>query len=216
MKTKLFIDFDNTLYDTRFLKNNLFEVLENKGFSKAEVLATYEKASSNYNYSPKSHLGELLKVRNFNSKATEAIIESLYLDAQEHLFKDTIDFLKSLDRTKFEVDLLTLGNSEFQKRKVEASGIDGYFDRIYYCEDQKWIFLKTLVKKDEKFFVIDDRNDALYKICEEFKNCIPLEINRTEKPLDPMEKPSPYRGVSIKKIDEAIPYLEEEQDARAT
>lgn len=215
MKIKLFIDFDNTLYDTRFLKKNLFEVLEGKGFSKTEVLSTYEKASSNYNYSPKSHLDELLKVREFNAKATEAIIESLYLDAPEHLFNDTIGFLKSLNREKFEVDLLTLGDSEFQKRKVKASGIDKYFDKIYYCEDQKWIFLKTLVEKDEKFYVIDDRNDALYKICEEFKNCVPIEINRTKEPLDAMEKPSPYNGATIKKIDEAIPYLKEVLDARA-
>lgn len=207
MKIKLFIDFDNTLYDSRFLKNNLFEVLQEKGFSRDEILSTYERASSNYNYSPKSHLILLSKMRDFNTKATEAIIESLYLDAPVHLFKDTVGFLKSLDRKKFEVDLLTLGDSEFQKQKVTASGIVKYFDKIYYCQDQKWIFLKILVKEDEKFYVIDDRNDALYRICKEFKGCIPIEINRTEKPLDSMEKLSPYDGIKVANLSEAAIYL---------
>ncbi|MCL5410372.1 MAG: HAD hydrolase-like protein [Patescibacteria group bacterium] len=207
MKTKIFIDFDNTLYDTRFLKKDLFEVLQSQGFSKEEVLAAYKKATSNYNYSPTNHLEELLKIKSFNTKATAAIIESLYLDAPEHLFKDSVSFLKSLDRKKFEVDLLTLGDTDFQKRKVEASGITKYFDNIYYCEEQKWIFLKTLVKPNERFYVIDDRGDALFEISKDFKLCYTIEINRTAEPLDSMEKPSPYSGVSVVNFKEAIPFL---------
>lgn len=207
MKIKLFIDFDNTLYDSRFLKKDLFEILQNQGFSEEEVLRAYEKASSNYQYSPTNHLEELLKIKSFNVKVTGAIIESLYLNAPEHLFKDSIRFLKSLDRKKFEVDLLTLGDTKFQKRKVEASGIVKYFDNIYYCKKQKWIFLKTLVKPSEKFYLIDDRGDALFNISKDYKECVPIEINRTEKPLDNMEQPAPYTGFKIKNFAEALPYL---------
>lgn len=207
MKTKMFIDFDNTLFDTRKLKDELFGVFKSFGFSEAEISLTYKKACEDYIYSPSEHSDELYKIRQFDKKKAEFDLNDLYNNIPEYLFNDSIDFLKSLDRDKFEINLLTLGDLDFQKKKVDSSNISKYFDNIYYCKDQKWIFLKTLVEPSEKFYIIDDRGDALFEISKDFKLSSTIEISRAAKPLDNMEQPAPYEGIKVKNFAEAMPYL---------
>jgi FMN phosphatase YigB (HAD superfamily) len=207
MKIKLFIDFDNTLFDARKLKAPLFEAIKSLGFSEPEILSSYKEASSDYNYSPIEHLKLLQKLQKFNMKNAISKVDKLYEKTPEYLFDDTEDFLKNIDRGKFEVDLLTLGDPDFQKKKVEACGAAKFFDKIYYCKDQKWIFLKTIVKLNEQFYIIDDRGDALFNILKDFKLCHTIEINRAAEPLDNMEQPAPYMGIKVKNFAEAMPYL---------
>jgi len=207
MKTKLFIDFDGTLFDTRHLKTDLFNTFGSMGFTEDQIELTYKKACEDYIYSPIEQLQLLQNFKKCDIQEVIEKIESLYKKVPDYLFKDTVDFLMNLNREKYEVSLLTLGDEEFQKKKVKSSGIEEYFDNIYYCRNQKWIFLKELVDLDEKFFIIDDRGDAMYEISKEFKNSIPIEINRSKEVLDIMEKPSPYDGLSIKNFEEATQYL---------
>lgn len=207
MKTKLFIDFDGTLFDTRHLKIELFNAFRSMGFAEDQIELTYKKACEDYIYSPIEQLQLLQNFKKCDIQEAIEKLEELYKKVPNYLFKDSVDFLKNLDREKYEVNLLTLGDEDFQKKKVDSSGITKYFDNIYYCRDQKWIFLKTLVDLEEKFFIIDDRGDALFKISKDFKNSIPIEINYSKKPIDIMEKPSSYDGLSIKNIVEATQYL---------
>ncbi|MFA4996120.1 MAG: HAD hydrolase-like protein [Patescibacteria group bacterium] len=207
MKTKLFIDFDGTLFDTRRLKTDLFNTFKSMGFAEDKIELTYKKACEDYIYSPIEQLQLLQDFKKCDAKEATEKFETLYKKVPDYLFKDSVDFLGSLDREKYEVSLLTLGDEDFQKKKVESSKIAKYFDNIYYCRNQKWIFLKELVDLDEKFFIIDDRGDAMYEISKEFKNSIPIEINRSKEALDIMEKPSSYDGLSIKNFVEATQYL---------
>ena len=207
MKIKMFIDFDNTLFDTRKLKKDLFAVFSRYGFKEEEISSTYKKACEDYIYSPSEHADELYKIKPFDKKNAESELDELYKNIPEYLFNDSIDFLKNLDKDKFEINLLTLGDLDFQKKKVDFSNISKYFENIYYCKDQKWIFLKTLVEPNEKFYIIDDRGDALFEISKDFKLSSTIEINRASKPLDNMEQPAPYEGIKVKNFAEAMPYL---------
>lgn len=207
MKTKLFIDFDGTLFDTRCFKKGIFNAFISAGFSEKQVNAAYKIACKDYLYSPVEHLEELQEIKKFESQTVLSEVEELYKGVPGFLFRDTLEFLQRLDRDKYEVILLTLGDKEFQKRKVESSGISEYFDKVYYCTEQKWIFLKSVVEIDEKFYIIDDRGDALFKISKAFKNCVPIEINYSDIQIDIMEQPSNYDGFKIKNIKEAVQYL---------
>jgi hypothetical protein len=207
MKKKLFIDFDGTLFDTRCFKKGIFDVFKSLDFTEDQVLLTYKKACEDYLYSPVEHLEGLQKIKKIDAKAVLSKVEELYEEVPSFLFEDSLGFLDGLNREKYEVILLTLGDEEFQKKKVGSSGVSEYFDKIYYCMDQKWIFLKSVVEIDEKFYIIDDRGDALFKILQDFTNSTPIEINRTAKPLDDMEKPSPYNGITVTNFEETMKYL---------
>lgn len=206
-KTKIFIDFDATLFDTGKLKKELFSVLRKAGFSDEEILLTYKAECKDYLYSPKGQVERLKKVRNFDFESVISQIEKLYEKVSSWLYNDTIGFLKNINREKFEVNLLTLGDISFQKKKVESAGIKKLFDNIYYCAEQKWDFLKGLVDRNEKFFVIDDRGDALEKINHCFPDAFCIEINRLQDPLDMMEAASNHKGATVQALAQAEKYL---------
>ena len=209
IKIKLFIDFDNTLFDTRLLKKILFGMLESVGFSNEEISFSYKDVCRMYdnNYSPEKHAEFLSKIRPFDKRSTLRKINDSIRESSKYLFHDSIDFLTRLDREKFEIILLSYGDKKFQSDKVEWSGVEKYFDRLYFCQEEKWIFLKKLVKLKENFIIIDDRGDALNEIKKRFVNSLTIKIIRADEPLDIAEQPSPYDGISVRDLFLAEKYL---------
>lgn len=104
------IDFDNVIFDTGKFKEFLDQRIE--GFTK-----TYPEEGV---YDPEEH-AEKLGVD--SSRIKEAVAHS-----SDFIFDD-IDQLGSI-RENHELVLVTRGDPEFQRMKVENSGVLDYFDRV--------------------------------------------------------------------------------------
>lgn len=213
MKTKIFVDFDGTLFDTGKLRAQIYKTFEKVGFPHDQIDETYREECEDYRYSPQSQAERLCKTRECDLDELKKDLSLLQWDTKKWLYKDSIEFLRSLDREKYEIDLLTLGDVHFQKSKVDHSGLAHYFDNIYYSVIQKWDFLEKIVAKDEQFVIIDDRPDTLEEIYEKFPNSICIKISRFDKDEsdDPvLEVKDEYPGPHVTDMFGAVKYLPQE------
>lgn len=209
MKTKLFIDFDGTIFNTQSFRDKMFEIFTMAGFDEEEIKNTYAAESLDYLYSASGQLERLEKIHEYDIEKAKLRMDKLIKSSKDFMFPDFDDFIKTVDRDKFEIDLITLGEEAFQKAKVEASAIVKYFDNVYYCETQKWDYLDELVELLEKFIIIDDRADTLERIGKKFKRSFPIFMDRQQKDLaDPyLSKQKDYLGIKAKNLKQAGQYL---------
>lgn len=209
MKTKHFIDFDGTIFSTLTFRDKMFEIFTMAGFEEEEIKNTYAAESLDYLYSANGQLERLKKIHDFDIEKARLRMNKLIKASKDFMFDDFSEFVKKVDREKYELNLITLGEVSFQKAKVEASGIVKYFDNIYYCEKQKWDYLDDLVELNEKFIIIDDRADTLEKIGKKFKRSFPILMDRQQKDLaDPyLSQQEKYSGIKVKNLKQAGQYL---------
>lgn len=208
-KIKLFIDFDGTIFDTSEFKNEMFDAFFRCGYTLPDIKSTYVLESMDYKYNPEGHLDKLQKIKPTNHKLALARIENLYKNITKYLYADTTEFLDKINRDKYEINMLTLGDIGFQQKKVDRSGIAEKFQHIYVTDTQKWDYLQNIVSSREEFVLIDDRADTLEKVKAKFHKSLCMQIIRQDLDIDDaaiMYK-EVYSGIKIKSLPEAIKYL---------
>lgn len=184
MKTKLFIDFDGTLFDTNMLRKEFYAILEDLGFNEADIVSAYKDECKDNFFTVERMLKRLHQIKNFDIEEIILLEKQIHDKNPTFLFDDTINFLKNIDRDKYEINLITLGDFDFQKFKVEKSEIKQYFDNIYYANAEKWEYLDCVVKRNEEFIIIDDREDTIHYIQHKYKNAKALRIVREDVDRD--------------------------------
>lgn len=132
-----YLDFDYTLFDTYVFRQDLYKILKKNGLSKDYLRLTNEAEEHN-----------LLNIRNvFNHLSQKENIpldqfinplEKLYKKGYKYLYGDTIDFIKDLKNNGHTVYILTWGNKEYQKEKVESSGVEKFVDGVICTEELKY------------------------------------------------------------------------------
>lgn len=208
MKTKVFIDFDGTLFNTSDFKVAMFGIFNKVGLTDDQILPAYQAECLDYKFSIKSFTERLHKIGKFNLALTNARVEKLFQSCPSFLYPDTIEFLEGINKDLYEVNLLTLGDLEFQGEKVMHSGIVKHFDNLFFTEKQKWESLDEYVKDGERFILIDDRSDTIYRVAKRFPKCLALEIiRRSSDNDDPMREQKDRGNIEVKNFKQAMMYL---------
>ncbi len=90
-------------------------------------------------------------------------------DMSIFLYPDAVDFLKRHGEAD-ELILVTFGPVEYQKLKVEQSGIGKYFKSLEFTGDEpKDLFIKSSMEKlpaGERAYFLDDRTEPLEALAE--------------------------------------------------
>ena len=175
-KIKLFIDFDDTLFDRNAFRDDLFAVMGSLGPTEAELKTSYQAVYADGYAGPMAQLTYINEnIEPIDLAVSKQKIDGFLADTSKYLYPKSIEFLESIDRTKYCPNLLTVGGVEFQKAKVCNSGIEKYFDECYYSAENKAKALRNLVDLDEKFILIDDKDRELSKVAENFENAIVIK-----------------------------------------
>jgi hypothetical protein len=206
-KTKLFIDFDGTLFDTTCFREKIFKVFLELGFDQQTVEKGYKDECQDYLYSPQEQAKRLKKIKEYDIDSALDGLRSIELNASECIYPNSAKFLENIDRKKYEVILLTLGDIKFQKAKYSNSGLNKYFDNAIFTTIQKWDYLIDFVRNDEKFILIDDRGNTCKNISEKFPNATAIEINRKTIAPDLLEPKDEFGGIKIINLMQAEKYL---------
>lgn len=179
MKTKLFIDFDDTLFDRDTFRKRLISLIKKQGFSDKEVEDGYKAVYKNNGYDGVwAHLEHLHKnVRPIALDKASSDIESLFCEAKTLLLPEALKFLRSLDRKKYEINLITVGGLEFQKKKVSACGIESLFDNCYFTTDEKAEALAELVG-DDFFILLEDKDETIKSVKERFPKTLVIKAEK--------------------------------------
>lgn len=125
---KIYIDFDGTLYNTTKLNKNFIHI-----FNKYNINTEYIKKLMN-NYKNYDILANKIIIDNNIDKSIYNEIFNLY--SNNLVYKDVIPFLEKYYK-KYELILLTLGNKEYQEKKINSSNLKKYFKDIIITDKDK-------------------------------------------------------------------------------
>ncbi|MFA7315034.1 MAG: HAD family hydrolase [Candidatus Magasanikbacteria bacterium] len=165
----IIIDFDDTLFDTQGFKHELVRSLESLGISAELFWQTYNEArmltDGNFSYSFERH-ARILERQGFDYDKVLQNFSLVKAKVKYFLFSDTIDFLESLKKSGHDLYLLSLGDSNFQKLKLEQCGIEKYFKQVFFRGKDKELVVKEILDKNKKsdIFFINDKIKENLKI----------------------------------------------------
>lgn len=176
------IDFDDTLFNTRpkFLRARI-KALKKLGVSDQQNYDSYCKArrgpKGNGYYNSERQAEALGELGYDEEKIKSALLAT---ETPRHLktflLTDAIKFLRKIKKLREPMVLLSLGNEEYQYKKVHGSRIEKYFDRIFFVNDSKEFVLGKLLKKvsDKKIWFINDRVGQTLELASKFKRITPI------------------------------------------
>ncbi|MBU0596914.1 hypothetical protein KJ641_00200, partial [Patescibacteria group bacterium] len=157
----VFIDFDNTLFDSYQFVEDAREVskkfgIDEKIFNRAVHTAVHGREGNYYDYTFEFHL-ELMKEMGAEFSNIELLqrFEDLLIE-NKYEFDDSKEFLGFLKGISKKVYLLTAGNKNFQKKKLGSTDLADYLDDILICHAGKENLIGETIDSYDKALSIND------------------------------------------------------------
>lgn len=167
---KIFIDFDNVMFDTEKFKSDLAKIFLKNGISKKEFADSYLSfKTARKAYEPREHIKILTGGDDDKARRLFLYFKNLMKNLEKYVFQDAIEFLKS--HSKKILYLISYGNKKFQKEKINKSGIAPYFKNIIITRGNKAKEIRKIIKSDkfkknETVIFIDDKPKHIKEIKE--------------------------------------------------
>lgn len=178
---KIYIDFDGTLYNTTKLTKNFINI-----FNKYNIDEKYIKKLM-HNYKNYDILANKIILENNIDKSIYNDLHNLY--SNDLVYQDIIPFLKKYYK-KYDLIILTLGNKDFQEKKINSSNIKKYFKEIIITNKDK---SKLNIDYINSIFIDNNPNEL-----EKFYNSNATKLIRIKRNDDKYSK----LNLSIKNIPE--------------
>lgn len=129
---KIYLDFDGTIYNSTKLYNEFINI-----FIKHNINIDYlENIIKEYYQKEKNYIILAKKIIKDNNLDISILNEINNLYSNKLLFKDAIPFLEKYYK-KYDLILLTLGNKEYQLKKINSINITKYFKDIIITNKDK-------------------------------------------------------------------------------
>lgn len=162
-----YLDFDNTLYETSRLSNDMlkglaYEISKKTSISENDI---YDELKSMFNRENIYNIYKLAKffAKKYNIEESILIdkVEDIILDGKKYVYDDVISFLKELKEKNHIINVLTYVAKEdlsYQLTKIKGSGLSEYFDNIIISSSLKF---NLDLKYEEGIFFDDSPKDLL-------------------------------------------------------
>ena len=155
----VFVDLDDTIFNTRQFKADIYKTLSVFGVKEEDFYVAYKKTAelSNfgyYNYTFEKQLEELRKLGYELSDELLISLNSLFNNS--YAIEGAEDFLNFLQCFSKKIILLTAGNHFFQDKKIKNINLIKYFDRVEIIDGGKDSVVGEAVKKGKVLFINDN------------------------------------------------------------
>lgn len=179
----VFVDLDDTIFNTRQFKADIFKTLSVFGVKEADFYLAYKKAAETvmfgyFDYTFEKQV-EVLRQMGY-ALGDEAVIQLNSLFNNNYVLPDAEDFLNFLQCQSKEIILLTAGNHFFQNKKITNTNLLKYFDRMEIIDGGKDLILERINLNKNKVLFINDNLEENKMIKEKFPEVLVLsKINTT-------------------------------------
>ncbi|MBT4277969.1 HAD family hydrolase [Candidatus Falkowbacteria bacterium] len=167
IKNLFFIDFDDTLFNTKKFKKEFLKIFKQNKVSKKQFDECYYSKDKNgdLKYDIEKQIFTLQNKYGVDGKKIKKEVKIFLTKTEEFLFPDTIDFLDNLQGKDNYLVLLSYGAPVFQKKKIVSSGIVSFFQEIIISDKEKLKFIKKHPKSKtaERIFFLEDHPEQLEK-----------------------------------------------------
>lgn len=128
---KIYIDFDGTLFNTDKFYQDYLVILNKYNISSFEIEKMKKELFTNRRFNLDILTDYIIS--KYNIKNLKQEVESLYNNS--YVFEDVIPFLEKYKN--YNLILLTLGDIDYQNRKIESSNLSKYFQDIIITDVDK-------------------------------------------------------------------------------
>lgn len=128
---KIYIDFDGTLFNTDKFYQDYLTILNKYNISSFEIDEIKKELFTNRRFNLDILTDYIIS--KYNIKNLKQEVESLYNNS--YVFEDVIPFLEKYKN--YNLILLTLGDIDYQNRKIESSNLSKYFQDIIITDVDK-------------------------------------------------------------------------------
>ena len=128
---KIYIDFDGTLFNTDKFYQDYLAILNNYNISSFKIDEMKKELFTNRRFNLDILTDYIIS--KYNIKNLKQEVESLYNNS--YVFEDVIPFLEKYKN--YNLILLTLGDIDYQNRKIESSNLSKYFQDIIITDVDK-------------------------------------------------------------------------------
>lgn len=156
---KVFVDLDDTLIDTSWLKEEMIGIITGMGVPREVALDRYQKSKDKNGIPIMSDLARSFSDYNVDPEILSNKLESMYSSiTEERLLLDRLAYLESkYPRGEFEYILITKGEENTQHRKINAFRLYSAFDKVLVVSKPKAEAIRELIEPGEFFVLLDDK-----------------------------------------------------------
>jgi FMN phosphatase YigB (HAD superfamily) len=165
----IIMDFDDVLFDRR---GKFTKASKKAGVDLARGEPLYESCKTDGNYDFRQHIKLIAKGDRQKEKKLLDNMESVFKNTPNFLFDGVIDLLENLKQKQYRLVLATRGKVYLQKKKIENSGLEKFFNEIIFSEKYKAEFLADKIRawhrQGEKIVLLDDSSKEIELMKERF------------------------------------------------
>lgn len=166
---KFFLDFDDVIFNTRKFREDLLILYLKKGITRDEFEGTFIDRSRKIEneifvkYSLEKQLEKLEQLRGDLGNLPDKV-KNFMSDLRRYVFKDFWAFSSRFGKDN--VFIVSFGNTSFQRKKIQSSGVVSYISEYRIIDENKAFYIKEKIANGdlstkERVFLIDDRPEQL-------------------------------------------------------
>jgi phosphoglycolate phosphatase-like HAD superfamily hydrolase len=161
---KILFDLDYTLLDTVKFKEALVKAVSSCGPSPEKYDAAYaETVAKKGLFDPDDLFAALSAEFPDEDAAREARARfgRVLGSTEAFLYPGAKELLETLRKHDATVDLMTFGNADWQRKKVEHSGLAGLFDEVIATEKEKKGIVREAGRGEDKVIIVNDNGQEM-------------------------------------------------------
>ena len=205
---KIFIDFDDTLFDSNKFKRYFENIFIEEGISRGNLRKSYDQVKEKGVYSLENHLRLLRLNFGINEKIIKEKLKVLFSDLSNCVYSDSWKILGRFP--KKDLIILSFGQHSFQRKKIIGSKVTPKVFRVIITQKRKIETIHEFMKKcgysREKIVLIDNRAEFLEKIEKADHKVLTIQMVRNNS-----EKIAKHADYRVKNFGEVIKILKKEE-----
>ncbi len=183
---RIIIDFDYTLFDVEALRRAMIAASREQAGVTEEQFRSAEQAVKHELgfYEPERHAARLVANEHMHAQLVEAWM-TVVDHGESFLYPDAVDFLHRYHDE--DTVLLSFGNEDWQRRKIEGAGIADMVDHVVITSQPKTTIFPTLITQEtsmvnEPLFMVNDRGSELDALKQLHPTAVAVWLRRPNDP----------------------------------
>jgi hypothetical protein len=183
---KIFIDFDDVIFNTGKFVINLRNFFQENGISEDLFRKYYYTEIENSEiklFDPWNMFERLEREQGFDAKNIREKFSKQLADLESFVFPDVAEFLKKMGKQN--IFLISFGLPVFQNEKIVGCGVDKLVNGCIVTRGSKAVAIEKTIQQleipnGEQLIFIDDRVEQVQEIKKRFPACCTMLLCRKE------------------------------------
>lgn len=191
---KVFIDFDDVIFNTKKFKDDLVLVFLRFGVTQDLYEKSYfdpEDGKLARAYDPYAQIKRLVRLTDIDEDAINKALHEFMKTSSDYVFPDVKSFAMVCGGSK-NLYVVSYGDVRFQEEKINSSGIKDFIDNIFITDKLKTSVIRDVLGKgdvaEDVVFFLDDRVEQINNVKKIFPGIKTILVKRPEGRYQEMEK----------------------------